>query len=337
MNFSRICVGMVLASAFLARFATAQQGESAAPQPRGKLVDLGGHRLHVDCRGAGSPTVIVENGFEEFSFDWSSVQSRVAKFSRICTYDRAGYAWSDPGPAPRTLVQINLELHYVLAKLGEQGPFVLVGHSFGGPIARSFAMVYPKDVAGIVFVDAVSEDQRFEMWNKAVLMREGAKGKDVPVPHEDILPGDKLADSPYFNAAKVQKIESPFDRLAPDLQALHLWAQSQRSLASTEENERTWSPEYFARWHDQPAPNPLGSIPLIVLTRKDGGFRDLDIPAVQQEAERKTNQARLAALSKNGEPRIVGSGEDMQIEAPDAVVQAIQDVLKIVRKNSSVK
>lgn len=296
------------------------------------MVDLGGHRLHIDYRGMGAPTVIVENGFEEFSFDWTLVQSGVAEFTRVCTYDRAGYAWSDPGPLPRTFDQINLELHDAVRKLGEQDPFIFVGHSFGGAIVRNFAMVYPNEVAGIVFVDSISEDQRFEMWHKAVLMRDGAKGKIVPSPHEEMLSGDKLADSPYFNVERVQKIESPFDRLPPDLQTLRLWAQSQRLLAATEENERTWSPEYFARWHDHPESHPFGSIPLIVLTREQGRFHDLDIPAAQQEVERKTNQIRLVALSKSSKQRIIASGEDMQVEAPAAVVHAIQDVVKTARK-----
>ena len=107
-----------------------------APAPPGKLVDLGGHKLHVYCTGRGEPTVVVENGLGDFSFDWTLVQSRVSRFTRICTYDRGGYAWSDPGPKPRTFAQLNLELHDALAKLGEHGPFVLVGHSFGGPVVQ---------------------------------------------------------------------------------------------------------------------------------------------------------------------------------------------------------
>jgi pimeloyl-ACP methyl ester carboxylesterase len=79
------------------------------PKPVGKLVDLGGHRLHVRCTGRGNPTVVVENGLEDFSFDWVLAQARVSRVSRICTYDRAGYAWSDPGPKPRTFGQLNLE------------------------------------------------------------------------------------------------------------------------------------------------------------------------------------------------------------------------------------
>ena len=122
-------------------------GQSSTPKPPGKLVDLGGHKLHVYCSGHGSPTVVVENGLGDFSFDWTLVQNQVSRFSRICTYDRAGYAWSDPGPKPRTFAQINLELHDALEKLGERGPYVLVGHSYGGPVMRNFAAQYPKDAA----------------------------------------------------------------------------------------------------------------------------------------------------------------------------------------------
>jgi pimeloyl-ACP methyl ester carboxylesterase len=130
------------------------------PAPPGKLVDLGGHKLHVYCTGHGRPTVVVENGLGDFSFDWTLVQSRVSPFTRICTYDRGGYGWSDPGPKPRTFAQLNLELHDALAKLGEQGPFVLVGHSYGGPVLRNFARVYPSEVAGMVIVDAAHEGLR---------------------------------------------------------------------------------------------------------------------------------------------------------------------------------
>src|SRR5262249_14104378 len=131
----RCCLAMVLATPVCMSYSFAQP----APRAPGELVDLGGHRLHVHCMGKGRPTVVVENGLGDFSFDWSLVQLRVKRFERICTYDRAGYAWSDPGPKPRTFAQVNLELHDALAKLGESGPYVLVGHSYGGPVVRNFA------------------------------------------------------------------------------------------------------------------------------------------------------------------------------------------------------
>ena len=322
----------------LALSASAGMSQStSAPQPslRGQLVDLGGYRLHVDCTGKGYPTVILEGGFEEFSFDWLFVQQKIASVTRVCSYDRAGYASSDSGPKPRTFAQINLELHEALKKIGERGPFVLVGHAFGGPIVRNFANTYPAEVAGVVFVDAVSEDQRFEMWHKAVLMRDGAKGKIIPPPHEAILTSDTPDVPMYYKADRVQKLDAPFDKLPADVQASHLWAQGQQSLASAEENERTWSPEYFALWHNDVKSSTLDSLPLIVLTRAQGGFKDLDIPAAQQESERKHGQVKLVALSTRGEQRIIESGEDMQVEAPDAVAQAITDIVKIVRQSHS--
>src|SRR3984893_10985615 len=148
----------------------------AAPKPPGKLVDLGGHKLHVNCTGKGNPTVVVENGLGDFSFGWILVQSKVATFTRICTYDRAGYAWSDPGPKPRTFAQLNLELHDALQKLGERGPFVLVGHSYGGPVMRNFAATYPDQVAGMVFVEAAHEGLRVPIGGKKTLrLGDGAK------------------------------------------------------------------------------------------------------------------------------------------------------------------
>src|SRR5215470_17210438 len=108
----------------------------SAPPPPGRMAALGGHRIHFLCTGKGSPLVVVEGGLGDFSTDWTLVQSRVSRFTRICTYDRGGYAWSEPGPRPRTFAQLNLELHEGLRKLGERPPIVLVGHSFGGPVAR---------------------------------------------------------------------------------------------------------------------------------------------------------------------------------------------------------
>src|SRR5690348_14311024 len=121
--------------------------------PSGRVIDVGGHRLHLYCSGHGTPTVVIETGLGDIGSDWTLVQQRVGASTRICTYDRAGYGWSDPGPMPRTFDQLNLELRDVLTRAGERGPFVLVGHSFGGGVVRQFAYTYPHDVAGLVFVD----------------------------------------------------------------------------------------------------------------------------------------------------------------------------------------
>jgi pimeloyl-ACP methyl ester carboxylesterase len=285
----------------------------------------------VNCSGHGSPTIVIENGFEEYSFDWVLVQSRVAHVSRVCTYDRAGYAWSKPGPKPRTFAQINLELRDALARLGENGPFVLVGHSFGGPVVRNFALTYPRLVAGIVFVDAASEEQRYTMHNKAIHLRDGATGKPIPEPREKMLLTDQLKPRTPISPTEAA-LEKPFDQLPIEVQKLHMWADSLPTMSDAEESERTWSPEYFRHWYESPQAGSLRSIPLIVLMRAEGGYgNDLDVSADQLEAERKQAHIHLAKLSTRGKLQVVDSGHNMQVESPGTVAQAIEDVVTAVR------
>jgi len=116
---------------------------------------------------------------------------------------------------------------------------------------------------------------------------------------------------------RASAIEPPFDQLSPEFQVLQRWAQAQASLAATEQNERTWSPEYFARWHDQPEAAQLGSLPVFVLTGSRRVFRDLDISAQQQQAEWRENQRRLATLSENSAYTTIACGEHIEIESPE--------------------
>jgi len=302
------------------------------PAPLGPLVDLSGHRLHVHCTGKGRPTVVVENGLDEFSFDWALVQSRVSAFTRICTYDRAGHAWSDPGPLPRTFDQITLELHDALGRLGEDPTLVLVGHSFGGPVVRHFAAVHPDEVAGVVLVDSVQEDQRVVIQGKAVRLRASASGKTIPPAREYLLRAEQPLRS-HAAAPASAVVEPPLDRLPPEVQRLHLWAASQPALEDAQRSEREWSPEYFARWAATPQEGSLGAIPLVVLTRAEGGYGDdLDVPAAQLDAERQQLQQKLVHLSRNGRQVIVASEHDMHLEAPSVVAQSIRDVIDVVRR-----
>jgi pimeloyl-ACP methyl ester carboxylesterase len=126
---------------------------------RGHLVQVGSIRMNIDCSGQGSPTVILESSSGGPSVDWLRVQPEVAKFSRVCSYDRAGYGWSDSGPKPRSSLQIARELEQLLRAAGERSPYVLVGHSMGGYNIRVYTSQYPSEVAGMVFVDASHEDQ----------------------------------------------------------------------------------------------------------------------------------------------------------------------------------
>jgi pimeloyl-ACP methyl ester carboxylesterase len=304
------------------------------PKPLGKLVDLGGHQLHVNCTGKGSPMVVVENGLGDFSFDWILVQSRVSRYTRICTYDRAGYAWSSPGPKPRTFAQLNLELRDALSKLGEQGPFVLVGHSYGGPVVRNFAKTYPHEVAGIVLMDASFEGQRVGIGGKAMIrLGDGAKGRSIPPPHEDMKESDKPVAKTSTKPQAQQPLDPMYNVLPPVEQKLQLWAQSLPEIEDAEDSQREWSGEYFAEWLATPQAGKLGTIPLVVLTRAEGGYSDgdYDIPAAQLEKERKEGQAKLTLLSTNSKQVLVHSGHNMELQTPDDVTAAIREVVDVVR------
>jgi pimeloyl-ACP methyl ester carboxylesterase len=151
-------------AASLVQCAAAQGPKSAAGgppqlQPR---VDVGGRRLQINCSGAsaaGGPTVVLESGFGHSSSAWARVQPEVAKFARVCSYDRAGLGGSDPAPAPRTAVAFTEDLHALLSNAKVPGPYVLVGHSLGGILARLYASYYPAEVAGMVLVDSAHEDE----------------------------------------------------------------------------------------------------------------------------------------------------------------------------------
>jgi pimeloyl-ACP methyl ester carboxylesterase len=147
----------VLALAGASYEAIAAAGDARRYPPPGQLVDVGGYRLHIQCVGAGSPTVVLDAGLGGSSLDWSLVQPELGSTTRVCAYDRAGMGWSDPGPQPRTPRQIADELHTLLTNAGIAGPYVLVGHSLAGKNVRLFAIAHPDQVAGMVLVDARSE------------------------------------------------------------------------------------------------------------------------------------------------------------------------------------
>ena len=127
------------------------------PPAPGKILDIGGTKLHINCTGAGAPAVILESGFPGVSLDWVLVQPEVAKFTKVCSYDRAGFGWSGLGKQPRTANQIADDLGELLVAAGVAPPYVLTGHSVGGIYVRVFTMKHPDRVIGMVLVDATHE------------------------------------------------------------------------------------------------------------------------------------------------------------------------------------
>ena len=127
--------------------------------PPGQLVEVGGHRLHLRCVGQGTPTVILEAANGGMSAHWVRVQREVARAARVCAYDRGGLGWRERGPTPRDARQISSELHTLLGEADIEGPYVLVGHSYGGLYVRMYAARYPDEVAGVVLVDSSHPEQ----------------------------------------------------------------------------------------------------------------------------------------------------------------------------------
>ena len=153
-----LLVALVVGAIYQA-IATEIDQREAFPGP-GEMVDVGEHRLHLNCLGQGNPTVVLDGGWGYTSVEWSGwVQSEVANHTRVCAYDRAGTGWSEPGPSPLDANRVASELHTLLQEADEEGPYVLVGHSLAGLYSRIYAERYPEEVSGMVLVDSTHPDQ----------------------------------------------------------------------------------------------------------------------------------------------------------------------------------
>jgi pimeloyl-ACP methyl ester carboxylesterase len=336
---SRILRGsaLLLAIATLSASGFAQSDSAPPPPPPGKLVDLGGYKLHLNCTGSGSPMVVLSAGAGDFSTDWALVQPKVAAFTRVCSYDRSGAAWSDLGPKPRTIYQEVFDLERLLRAAGERGPYIVVGQSLGGMVARLFAARYPRQTGGVVLVDAYSEDAQLDLNGKLVRLRLIAKDRPIPAPRSVVTPDDAMTTTELKNAQDFikdvigkPKIQPPFDKLPPDAQHARLWAAAQpKSFAQSDDYLAEISAKVYAE--SQRKAHPLGDIPLIVLARSKSDYPP-DVAAVLI-AEHNAQQAKFATLSTNGTEIIVpNAGHHIQLDAPDAVVDAIRRLVDRARR-----
>jgi pimeloyl-ACP methyl ester carboxylesterase len=244
-----------------------------------RLVDVGSHRLFLDCSGGGeAPSVVFEAGSGRTTEDWSSVQEAVGKFARACSYDRAGLGKSDKLPEPQTATEVVDDLHRLLGKANVQGPYVLVGHSQGGIFVRGYTAQYPKEVVGLVLVDSAHEEQ---FWRVAAI-------------------------SPKW----AQRIAGQF------------------------------SPEEMRRQGFLPSSERLSwhfDIPLIVIEH-GAASGNSDTMNEQSEIVFRALQQDLATRSKYGELRKAQtSGHYIQLDQPDLVTQAVEDVIQKARALASSK
>lgn len=281
------------------------------PAP-GRLVDIGGHKLHLYCEGTGRPAIVLDAGLAKSSLDWSLVQPRLAASTTVCSYDRAGMGWSEPGPLPRTPQRNADELYRLLTAGGVEGPYILVGHSLAGKNARLFAAAHPADVAGMVLVDARSErldigagaDEvagfKSALEQQAMLYTAARRLGVVR------LWGASLAGAPLLPSDTAREI-ALFDTLPNAVAA---------GLAEGEE-----------RAHDDAvlAASTLGDLPLVVVAAGDNMRKNPAWPAAQNA---------LAALSTRGRLVVAGhSSHAVHIDQPNVVIDAVLSVLADARRH----
>lgn len=322
---------------FAPRHAEGRSPEANEPAPLGKLIDVGGYRLHIHCTGEGEPAVVFLYGGGAYSVDFSLVQPKAAKFTSACSYDRAGDAWSDIGPSPRTMRQNAHELHSLLSGAEIKGPYVLVGHSYGGILARVYARDYPEEVAGMVLVDSTHESTQLIFNNKVKRIRLLSSGKAIPPVRRnaastlDKKPAEKARPSLSEN-----KLNAPYNKLPPEAQSLRLWAQS-----LPRHPDMDYFPEELQEIYEsrKKTTYPLGDIPLIVLSGAIHSYPEgLNVSADELTKEKKDHQADLLNLSRNSKQIIAKkSGHEIHLDEPDLVVAAIREVVDAVKERQALR
>jgi len=312
---------VILVLIILAAGAVAKSNLAKGHPAPGQLVDVGGYKLHINCTGEGSPTVILESGWVESSSTWLLIQPEIAKTTRVCSYDRAGYGWSNPSPHPRTATWRADELHTLLVNANVPGPYVLVGHSLGGMLVRVYAYTYPDEVVGMVLVDSMHEEQ-YE--------RIPGQKNTIPDAVQQFRMLGALSSTGIMALAPqtIPNQEFPDEVFA---QYKVAWATTGHlTAAAAEINAMLESTAEVRALHI----TSFGNLPLSVLSR-DLYF---PIPSLsetenqQLREETRAMQSELAALSINSIHTIAEqSGHHIQFDQPDLVIDAILEMVDAIR------
>lgn len=311
----RVCLSFLICVLFVssAASATASLSEAAIMYPApGRLLDVGGRNLHVYCTGKGRPTVVLVAGGSAYSIDWSLVQPALSQHARVCSYDRAGLGWSQPGPKDETVEQTVSDLHSLLAAASEPGPFILVGASIGGIFIQAYQHAYPGDVVALVF-----DNSSYRIG----LTVNGKDGLIWQLSEEQIrsafpLPASLKGPAPASEG-------SPFDRLPPSLQAERLWLDTQawkswQPSKATPDSTLSWRKEFLREFDVSAAPGcPLGGLPVVVAS---------SFPPVESydRASRDNASDRLSFLSCNTvHLTAVKSGHEIHLYQPQVIITAV--------------
>ncbi len=288
------------------------------PAP-GELYDVGGYRLHLNCLGQGSPTVVLESGLGRDSLDWSWVQPSLAQRTRVCSYDRAGSGWSDPGPLPRDSRSIAKELRTLIDRSGLEGPLLLVGHSAGGSHLQLFHHDYPEDVAGLVLVDV----------------------SHLKAPQPPAKRMVRIAKTlHFFGALRALGLLDSRD-LPADLQPVANALVYRRGFLSTLEAENADAAESLRQVHEVAIEGSLADLPLLLLTAARPVEEEPRLPpgmtleeAKGERALRQRKQTEMLNLSsKSRQVFAEGSGHQIQKDQPDLVVKSVGELIDEIRSS----
>jgi pimeloyl-ACP methyl ester carboxylesterase len=282
--------------------------------PPGQWTDINYYSLHIYCTGEGSPTVILEAGLNDFYVTWAKVQPEIAKSTRVCSYDRAGLGWSQASPKPRTTEVMAEELHTILRNTGIEGPYIMVGHSFGGIVVRSFAMQYPAEVAGMVLVDSAHEQQI----SRLPILNDSAD--------------EIIAQFRTFSLLSSSGLMAISPGLIPNRGFPEgAYQQYQAVLATTDYFDGALAETTtFYSGSPQSWPTSLGDLPLIVLRH---GIPDVtsasESEQIRFEREWTAMQDELATLSSSSSQIIAErSGHYIQLDQPELVIETILDLIR---------
>lgn len=278
----------------------ARKQEAEQFHPPGKLVDVGGYRLHLYCSGAGGPMVVLEHGHRATYLDWYRVQPEIAKFTRVCSYDRAGYGWSDPSPRNRTPAGMVDEMHSMLHAAGETPPYILVGHSYGAINAVMFAHTFPEEVSGLVLVDGSSPQPPHQAtWREKLWMHTIQLTMPFGLPRWRGWCGGGPAEIAGFKQALTCRSQHLNTILREDA-AFPLVGGEFRATSS------------------------LGGIPLVVIARDPASGQN-----PQFEARHTEQQREMTKLSTSSKFAVAeGSGHEVPFARPDVIVEAVKSLLK---------
>ena len=310
----------------------AAPGDEIYSRP-GQLVPSDGTRLNLYCTGSGSPTVVFDSGWGDWAPVWTIVQPEVAKWTRACSYDRAGAGFSDPGPMPRTSVRIAEELRGALHNAQIPGPYILVGNAFGGDNVRTFAARYPAEVAGLVLVEADIVSTPEERRGHAKLIASMRECRDAiaaakPLPQRPTRPGGatrSCAQEFFFRGLPEVMWSAELNAKLLEL------VQTKVAIydAYISEMEQMPVDERYLEQHSR----SLGSRPIRVLSTGQHGVHSFDPsrppdPEQQKyEQEVAHDQAKWLELSSNARQLFTAkSSEYIPFDQPAFVVDAIREV-----------